>query len=119
MTILCNLLRSLDIFGHKVGVKYRGEEAFKTRLGALLTVGTFVLIMINAQNLLVQFSDHSAQTEVINPIKVSRLIRIKKNKEEPVDLRQEGFDIAVTNFGIPIPRSIGWWSAHSVNVLTG
>ena len=113
MTILCNLLRSLDIFGHKVGVKYRGEEAFKTRLGALLTVGTFVLIMINAQNLLVQFSDHSAQTEVINPTKVD------SNKEEPVDLRQEGFDIAVTNFGLPIPRSIGWWSAHSVNVLTG
>ena len=75
--MICNFLKSLDIFGHKIGVSYRGEDAFKTRLGALLTVGTFVLIMINSQNLLKQFNNHSAQTEVTNPIKVDT------NKLEP------------------------------------
>ena len=35
-----------DIFGHAIGVHYRGDGSFKTRLGALCTIATYVLIAI-------------------------------------------------------------------------
>ena len=43
---LCELLMSLDIFGHKVGVHYKGEDAYKTKFGGLLTLTTYVLVII-------------------------------------------------------------------------
>ena len=39
------LLKSLDIYGHKVGVHYKGESAYKTRVGGFLSLVTYVLVL--------------------------------------------------------------------------
>ena len=57
------LLRGLDIYGHKVGVHYQGEGAYKTKFGGLLTLATYVLVLIQISNLVAGFLDHTAQTE--------------------------------------------------------
>ena len=40
------LLLRLDIFGHKVGVHYRGDDAYRTKFGGLLSLATYVLVLI-------------------------------------------------------------------------
>ena len=50
----------LDIYGHKISVNYRGGDAFQTKLGGLVSLATFVLIIINSVNLVTQFVDRSA-----------------------------------------------------------
>ena len=52
-------LVDFDIFGHAIGVHYRGSDAFKTRLGAFCTFATYVLIAINFFTLIVAFQDGS------------------------------------------------------------
>ena len=57
---LCGLLVRLDIFGHNVGVHYKGEDAYKTKFGGLLTLVTYVLVIIQTLNLFTDFFDNSA-----------------------------------------------------------
>ena len=47
-----NLLKWLDIYGHKVNVNYKGEEKFTTNLGGLFSLVTIVLVIINTFNLI-------------------------------------------------------------------
>ena len=48
-----------DIFGHAIGVHYRGDDTFKTRLGALCTIATYVLITVQLVTLIIAFNDGS------------------------------------------------------------
>ena len=41
---LAQKLVDQDIYGHQVGVHYKGSDTYKTKLGALFTVATYVLI---------------------------------------------------------------------------
>ena len=41
-------LRNLDIFGHPIGVTYKGERAYKTYLGAFFTILMAVSTLIYA-----------------------------------------------------------------------
>ena len=59
---------SFDIFGHQFSVSYKGDRTLKTRVGAFLTISTYVLMMVNLFNLGVQFVDKSAQKEGRLPI---------------------------------------------------
>ena len=34
-----------DIFGHPIGVKYKGNEIFKTKLGALVTLAIYAIVI--------------------------------------------------------------------------
>ena len=45
---------------------YRGRDAYKTRLGALVTIAMYVLMTINAVSLLIAFNDGSKQEENVN-----------------------------------------------------
>jgi len=40
-------LKSFDIFGHRVGVNYKGDSALKTGLGAFITLAYYILALIN------------------------------------------------------------------------
>ncbi len=53
-----------DIYGHPISVHYKGSESYKTLLGALCTVATYVLIGINLFTLLTTFNDGSNQNEI-------------------------------------------------------
>ena len=66
-------LTSLDIFGHSVGVTFKGDGSLKTRFGAFITLSTFALMIVNLVNLCVQFVDKSAQKEGQNTIQVDTL----------------------------------------------
>ena len=63
LAALSGLLLRLDIFGHKVGVHFRGEDSYKTKLGGLLSLATYTLVVIHTLNLVTDFVDHSAQVE--------------------------------------------------------
>ena len=52
-----------DIYGHPVTVNYQGSDTFKTKLGALVSLCTFTLILFNLVNTLVAFDDGSRQSE--------------------------------------------------------
>ena len=41
------MLGSLDMFGHPVGVNYRGNSTVSSRLGVLVSIAAYVLILIN------------------------------------------------------------------------
>ena len=45
----------LDMYGHAIGVHYRGRDAYKTKLGALVTLATYVLMTVNMVTLLTAF----------------------------------------------------------------
>ena len=45
------LFEDSDIFGLPVNLNYRGRDTFKTKLGAMCSLLTYVLISINLVNL--------------------------------------------------------------------
>ena len=47
-----SILTALDLFGHGVGVTYRGDSVYKTKLGGFFSLATYVLVIINTLNLI-------------------------------------------------------------------
>ena len=84
------LLRSLDIYGHKIGVHYGGEDTFKTGFGGFMTCATYILILINAIGLVTDFTQMTQQTENSNRIKPDLL------KEGDINLQENQFDIMIS-----------------------
>ena len=52
-----------DMYGHVIGVHYRGSGSYQTKLGAFVTLATYVLMIINMVTLLIAFKDGSKQDE--------------------------------------------------------
>ena len=63
---------NLDIYGHAIGVTYRGGDTYRTRCGALFTLATYILITINALSLFIAFNDGSKQEELAQSSKFDR-----------------------------------------------
>ena len=47
------------MYGHAIGVHYRGSDAYQTRLGALCTIVTYALMLVNLVTLSTAFNDGS------------------------------------------------------------
>ena len=47
MSRIVDFLVSLDLFGHPVGVNYKGSGVFQTKLGAFLTLVVQALMVFN------------------------------------------------------------------------
>ena len=61
-----NLLKFIvgkDIYGHALGVNYNGEGTYKTRLGDLLTLATYTLILLNFVTISQEFINRTSQIE--------------------------------------------------------
>ena len=89
-----------DIYGHGIGVHYRGSDAYKTNLGACCTLATYVLILFNLSTMTIGFFDNSMQDEktqfsVIDIFDVGT-----------VDLRENHIDLAFL-VAPPMDKSIG------------
>ena len=56
---LSDFIVSFDIFGHPVGVNYKGEDTFKTRVGAFCTIGMYVLTILSLNSMINAFNDNS------------------------------------------------------------
>ena len=52
-----------DIYGHTIGVHYRGSKAYKTFLGSFCTVGAYALMLMQLVLLITVFADGSNQSE--------------------------------------------------------
>ena len=56
---LSDIITSIDIFGHPIGVNYKREENFKTRLGAFCTDAVYVLSVVSLATLIPAYKIHS------------------------------------------------------------
>mmetsp|Transcript_12736 Transcript_12736/g.17156 ORF Transcript_12736/g.17156 Transcript_12736/m.17156 type:complete len:164 (-) Transcript_12736:1228-1719(-) len=63
MNRLENWLIDWDIYGQPITVQYRGSDTLKTRMGALCTLITYILLLINMIALIKAFSTQSNREE--------------------------------------------------------
>ena len=63
-------LLKLDKFGYEVEMHYQGNSIYKTMFGTLVSVLTYVLILINALGVFSDFINNDANTEVTRNIYV-------------------------------------------------
>ena len=54
-----------DIYGHVIGVHFKGRGSFNTSLGGLCTMATYVLIAMNFKVLFEGLLDQSLQGETV------------------------------------------------------
>ena len=90
----------LDMYGHAIGVTYRGRDAYKTRLGALVTLATYILMTINSASLFLAFNDGSKQEEKVQSTKFDR------STSDRINLYEEEFEISIVA-STPIDPKIG------------
>ena len=62
---LLDFFVSRDIFGHPIGVHYKGGGTFQTGLGSFVTLSAQILMLVNLITLSIAFFDHSNQEEKI------------------------------------------------------
>ena len=60
------------MYGHTIGVNYRGGGAYKTRIGAFVTFVTYFLMFWNLTSLIEVFLDGLEQEEKGYSIKIDR-----------------------------------------------
>ena len=53
------MLEKIDIFGHAIKVNYKGEDAYKTKLGGFCTLIVYALSIYNFVTLLIAFTDNT------------------------------------------------------------
>ena len=64
----------LDIFGHPIGVNFKGKAMYRTRLGSLCTLVTYVFMIGNVLALTQNFFDNSRQEEKVQVLFEDNLI---------------------------------------------
>ena len=64
-----NYMVSYDRWGKAITVNFKGSSVYKTRLGALLSIGSYILLIIFTLSLFTAFIDGSKQTETAQTIK--------------------------------------------------
>ena len=92
---LTNFFISFDIFGHPVGVHYKGDKTYKSSLGALCTLIAYVIMSINFVNLSQSFIENTNQTELANEQKVDEFAT------EKFYLHEHNIEIFTVNFFDP------------------
>ena len=60
---LVNFLVSRDQYGHPIEINYKGSGSYQTKLGALCTLATQILILVYTINLVIAFRNNSLQEE--------------------------------------------------------
>ena len=55
LKMLLGFLTALDIYGHPIGLHYKGDSTYKTRLGSLVTLLTYALLLVNLIGLIKKF----------------------------------------------------------------
>ena len=63
---LMDYVVSKDIYGHPVGINYRGSDSFQTKMGALCTLATLIVVIVNSSSLVKAFFDSSKQDEKVS-----------------------------------------------------
>ena len=56
---ISQLLISTDIYGQAVTVNYDGSDVYRTKLGGLVSIATFSLMLVNLVGLVTDFFNNS------------------------------------------------------------
>ena len=64
-------LKSIDIFGHPVGVHYKGSSTYKTSLGSFMTLLSIIIVGIYAQILITELATGDSQDEMTRSVKIN------------------------------------------------
>ena len=54
---MLKFFRSLDIYGHPIGVKYKGDTSYKTLLGSLFSLCTTSILLFFAVARMIEMVD--------------------------------------------------------------
>ena len=81
-------LASFDNFGHQVGVNYKGDGFYKTNLGAILSLMTFMLVLTYAGLQSLEFMRAS------NANVISMMKRIDRRHTEKLGFAENQFNLA-------------------------
>ena len=71
MKKVVSLFKGIDIFGHQVGVNYRGEGTFNTATGSLVTLITALIVLSYASLKMIDIYTRDSQNELSNKIKIN------------------------------------------------
>ena len=96
-----DFILGLDIFGHPIGVHYRGSDTYKTWLGALCTFAVYVLMLVNIIQLSGALADTSRLEEKFNQNKIDQF------HEGAFNLAENNLDLAFFVFPKP-PTDYGY-----------
>ena len=87
------------MYGHVIGVNYRGSGTFQTLLGSFCTCSTYVVMLINIASLLLAFKLGTKQDETFQTVLKDRFI------SEPYNLNEFNLNIGIYTEK-PIPPEI-------------
>ena len=73
--------KSIDIYGHPIGVHYKGNSTYQTKLGSLVTLFTFVFVTIYAAILVIELRTGESQEVSSRSIKLD----LSKSERKPLD----------------------------------
>ena len=107
-----NFLLDKDIYGQEIGLLYKGKSQYQTRLGAPLTLATYILVTVYLTSKVRFFFEKSGQVENFNKIKVDLF------DEDTVYMNQTDMLIGL-NTRFPVPPSIGLWKARRLEKVPG
>ena len=96
---------SYDRWGKAITVNYKGSSVYKTRLGALISIGSYVLLIIFTMQLFIAFIDGAKQTETTQTLKYDTF------GSEPYNLSEMNFGVSI--FLPSIPSEIATFSVYS------
>ena len=102
MSSFVDILVNQDIYGHQIGINYKGSGAYKTKLGAFFTLATYVLIVINLVTLMQDFVSNERQDEKNTEVYLDRFSAGMYN------LTDYQIELTLINFSSqPIDENIG------------
>ena len=97
-----------DIYGQPITVNYMGSDAFKTKLGAFVTLLTYALMLFNFTNLMRAFFDGSRQDEKQSTVAIDAFL------SDELYLQENQFEISIITAD-PIPENLGRMVAYQLD----
>ena len=104
MSRFWQLLVQQDIYGHAIGLHYKGADSYRTRVGAIVTIITYAFALFYLVQRITEFNDKSTQVENVNTVMTDMF------DDPPHLLEDESFNFLLAS-NITIPENIGKWKA--------
>ena len=101
----CDFLVEIEIYGQPITVNYMGSDAFKTKLGAFVTLLTYALMLFNFTNLMRAFFDGSRQDEKQSTVAIDAFL------SDELYLQENLFEISIIAATL-IPENLGRMVAY-------
>ena len=102
---ICKILENRDVYGRNITLNYLKHESFKTKIGGLITLFSYALILVNLVAISIEFLNSSRQVEGTQTIKVDLF------DDEPHTLSENSLRFIMSSSS-PIPPKIGRWKVE-------